>query len=120
MRVYIMSRQGKTTKNMLGMDPYYDQFFAHALDNLRRTLLSAESVDNIEIEVKYAEFNYFCSYNHEGSFRDASKDIKDRINAVGLSYSEQFLRGMLLMSKQSILLLNPLGRQLYQLNSGYN
>lgn len=91
-----------------------------ALDNLRRTLLSAESLDNIEIEVKYAEFKYFCSYNHEGYFREASKELKEKVNAMASLYGEQYLKGLQMMSKQSILLLNPLGRQLYQLNSGFN
>lgn len=36
-------------KNLLGITPYYDQFYALVLDNLRRTLTGNEQIDNIEI-----------------------------------------------------------------------
>lgn len=41
-------------KNLLAITPYYDQFYAVVLENLRRTLTGNESIDNIEIEIKYA------------------------------------------------------------------
>ncbi len=47
-----MSRQPAPNRanNILGLEPYSDQFFGVALDSLRRTLLDPkESIDKIEI-----------------------------------------------------------------------
>lgn len=60
-------------KNILGMNLYYDQFFAVALDNLRKVLSSVDSVDNIEVELKYAEFRYFAARFDEREWRDRTK-----------------------------------------------
>ena len=42
------------TKNILGINPYADQFMFTVITSLRQTLLSVEDTDNIEIELKYA------------------------------------------------------------------
>jgi hypothetical protein len=109
----------RLSKNILGTSPYYDQFFAVALENLKRVLTSGESIDNIEIEIKYAEFKYFSCLYDERSFRDASGSLKERIIALSTIQSEEYFKGLQLLSKQNIVNLNPLGRGVYMLSAGF-
>lgn len=116
-----MNRQppAKICKNILNTSPYYDQFYGVALDSLKKVLTSNESLDNIEIELKYAEFKYFSYLYDERSFKDAPPNLKERIIALSTYQTEEYFKGLQLMSKQNIINLNPLGRGVYQMGAGF-
>lgn len=68
------------TKNILGINPYVDQFMVTVISSLRQTLLSVDDVDNIEIELKYAEFKRFgISFLDERYLSSVSPAIKDNV-----------------------------------------
>ena len=45
--------------NLLGIGPYKQHFYDTAISSLEHVLRSSDSVDSIEVELKYAEFMYF-------------------------------------------------------------
>jgi hypothetical protein len=81
-------------KNILGMVPFCDSFYSVALENLRKTLSSNESIDNIEIEFKYAEFRRFSIEFDERLFRDASNPLKERIYQHYTYQYNEFFRSL--------------------------
>lgn len=109
------------TKNMLGVNPYVDQFMVTVLNSLRQTLFSTEDMDNIEIELKYAEFKKFGNYLlDERSLKDVNPQLRDNIlNAYEYQFIE-FKKCVEILSRQAIISLNPLGKGIYQVGAGFD
>ena len=109
------------TKNMLGVNPYVDQFMVTVLTSLRQTLHSVDDIDSVEIELKYAEFKRFGNYMlDERCLNNVSPQVRD---SVLYSYDLQFLdfrKSMEILSRQAIISLNPLGKNIYQLAAGFD
>lgn len=109
------------TKNILGINPYADQFMVTVITSLRQTLLNVDDVDNIEIELKYAEFKRFgISFLDERYLSNVSPPIKDNVLNAQYGQVEEWRKSLEMLSKQTIISLNPLGKNLYQLHAGFN
>lgn len=110
------------TKNMLGVNPYVDQFMVTVLTSLRQTLLNTEDIDNIEIELKYAEFKKFGNYLLDERYLKDVKEAQMRdtiLNAYDYQLIE-FKKSVEILSRQAIISLNPLGKGIYQVGAGFN
>lgn len=68
------------SRNLLGFIPYKDEFFSIVIEQIRRVLLSKPNLDNIEIEIKHAEFQYFHQTRHNNDFKGLDKSVKDKID----------------------------------------
>ena len=106
-------------KNLLCITPYTDQFYSLALDSLRR-ILTTQPVEKIEIEFKYAEFKYFSPLYNENNFKELTPAVRQKIEYLYNQQHQLFFSSLGALSKQNILVLNPLGRQTYSLISGFD
>jgi hypothetical protein len=106
-------------KNLLCITPYTDQFYPMVIDSLRR-ILPTEPVERIEIELKYAEFKYFSSLYKETDFKELTPAVRQKIEYLYNQQYQLFFSSLNALSKQNVLVLNPLGRQTYGLISGFN
>lgn len=108
-------------RNILGIQPYSDCFFRVVEKNLKEVFSRNEDIQNIEIEIKYAEFNYIGATLDERALQDPNITplSKRRMIEVVQTSTNMLLGSLKTLSRQRILHLNPLGRGIYMLSAGF-
>lgn len=106
--------------NLLGLEPFVDQFYGCAIENVVKSCLS-QPTDNLEIEFKFAEFKYFGSNIDERDLAGINNNaVKQKILDTCYYQYLMFKSSLESMSRQNILNLNPLRKSVYMLSAGFD
>jgi hypothetical protein len=105
--------------NLFAVPFHSDRVFSQVINNLRGAFDFVTDIDEIEIEVKYAEFTYFCGNFDEVAFKELPPQALRKVYNLYKYQQDTFFRSMRLLSRQNILHLNPL-RNIYHMESSFN
>jgi hypothetical protein len=106
--------------NILGVNLYSDQFLSKIITNLKNAFNTNVPIEKIEIEIKYAEFTFFCGNFDESAFKDLNNKSIQKVYQLYKYQQDTFFWSLGMLSKQNIVYLNPLGHNVYNLLSTFN